>query len=304
MTRDEALPQQANRLARAPVLAALAGAVLIGLAPIGVRLSDVEPAATNLWRFLFALPVLALWAARAPLPGRRDLAWLLGAGVLFGIELNLWAFALMQTTIANATLLTNMTPVFAAAFAWVVFKERLGLGALSGGAIALCGALILALARARAGEGPSSVEAGWIGDGLALTAALGYAGYLLIVRAVGDRVSVGAVMLWATLTGAALTYVLCLFTGEPLTPQTARGWAILVGLGVVSHAAGQGLIAYAVGRLPIAVSTVLLWMQPIAAAALSWAIFGEALGGLALFGAVLILAGIYIVQRMRAGAGR
>ncbi len=288
----------------AGALAALAGAALIGLAPIAVRVSELEPAATNLWRFLFALPILALWARQAPMPSRRDLNWLVGAGILFGIELNLWAFALMQTTVANATLLTNMTPVFAAAFGWFVLKERLGLSALAGGAVALAGAVTLALARAQAGEGPSSAEAGWLGDGLALTAAIGYAGYLLIVRGLGERVSVGAVMFWSSLTAATFTLALCLFTGEPLLPQTWSGWALLAGLGLVVHAGGQGLIAYGVGRLPIVVSTVLLWMQPIAAAALSWMIFGEALGPLALFGATLILGGIYVVQRTRAGAGR
>jgi len=282
-------------------LAALAGAALIGLAPIAVRVSELEPPATNLWRFLFALPILAVWAGQAPMPSRRDLSWLLGAGVLFGIELNLWAFALMQTTIANATLLTNMTPVFAAAFGYFVFKERLGMSALAGGAIALTGGVTLAMARAQAGAGPPG-GVGWIGDTLALTAAVGYAGYLLIVRALGDRVNVGAVMLWGTLSAAAFTFVLCLFSGEALVPETWRGWAILVGLGVVVQAAGQGLIAYGVGRLPIVVSTVLLWMQPIAAAALSWTIFDEALGPMALVGAGLVLAGIYIVQRGRAGA--
>jgi drug/metabolite transporter (DMT)-like permease len=282
-------------------LAAVAGAVLIGLAPIAVRISELEPAATNLWRFLFALPILALWASRAPAPSRRDVSWLLGAGVLFGIELNLWAFALMQTTIANATLLTNMTPVFAAAFGWFVFKERLGMSALAGGAIALVGAVTLALARTQSGAGPAG-GVGWIGDALALTAAVGYAGYLLIVRALGDRVSVGAVMLWGSLSAAAFTFGLCLVTGEALLPQTWQGWAILAALGVVTQAAGQGLIAYGVGRLPIVVSTVLLWMQPVAAAALSWMIFDEKLGALALFGAALVLAGIYIVQRGRTGA--
>lgn len=287
----------------AAALAALAGATLIGVAPIAVRLSELEPAATNLWRFIFALPILAVWASRAPMPSRRDLSWLLGAGVLFGIELNLWAFALMQTTIANATLLTNMTPVFAAAFGWFVFKERLGLGALVGGAIALVGAVTLALARAQSGVGPAG-GVGWIGDTLALTAAVGYAGYLLIVRALGDRVSVGAVMLWGSLSALAFTFIVCMVTREPLLPQTWQGWGILVMLGVVTQAAGQGLIAYGVGRLPIVVSTVLIWMQPVAAAALSWMIFDESLGPLALFGAALVLIGIYVVQRGRAGAAR
>jgi drug/metabolite transporter (DMT)-like permease len=221
------------------------------------------------------------------------------AGLLFGLELSLWAAALGKTTVANATLLANMTPVFAAVFGWLVFKERLGPVVLGGGATALAGAVILALARAQAGEGPASPEQGWIGDAMGLAAALGYAGYLLIVRSLGARVGVGAVMFWATLSAAIYALALSLALGEALLPQTLRGWAILVGLGVVVQAGGQGFIAYGVGRLPIVVSTVLLWTQPVAAAVLSWILFGEELGPLALTGAALILAGLFVVQRAR-----
>lgn len=289
---------------RAPTaLAVLLGAALLGLAPIGVRLSELPPVATNLWRFLFALPVLAAMAAmERPQAGPRERTWLLGAGIFFGIELSLWAAALTQTTVANATLLANMTPVFAAAFGWFVFKERVGSGVLAGGAAALVGAVILTLARAQAGEGPAGREAGFIGDAMGLVAAMGYAAYLLIVRRIGARVGVGGVMFWASLSAAAYSLCVALLLGEPLLPQTLEGWAILVGLGLVVQAAGQGLIAYGVGRLPIVVSTVLLWMQPLAAAALSWLIFGEELGPLALAGAALILAGLYVVQRARAAA--
>lgn len=281
------------------VIAVALGGALIGLAPIAVRLSDVGPFATNLWRFLFALPILAIWAARSGKTAARDIGWLLLAGVLFGIELNLWAVALTKTTIANATLLTNTTPVFAAAFGWFVFKERLGPSVLIGGATAMVGAVLLALGRVQGAVGPGSVQDGWIGDAIALTAALGYAGYLLIVRSLGSRVSVGAVMFWACVTSALFTFVLCLITGEPLLPHSWQGWAILVALGVLAQAAGQGLIAYGVGRLPIVVSTVLLWTQPLAAAALSWVLFSERLGPVALAGAALVLAGLYVVQRAR-----
>lgn len=279
------------------VLAALTGAALIGLAPIGIRLSELGPQATNLWRFGFALPILAVWGLRGPAPSRGDLAWLGLAGLLFGLELSLWAAALGLTTIANATLLTNMTPVFAAAVGWALFRERLGRAALAGGLVALAGAVTLAHARAQAGQGDA--EQGWLGDALAFSAALGYAGYLLIVRALGRRVSVGALMFWASLAAMIFALALSLSLGEALLPATWRGWAILIGLGIVVQAAGQGLIAYGVGRLPIVVSTVLLWMQPVVAAALSWIVFGEALGPMALIGASLILGGIYFVQRAR-----
>lgn len=280
-------------------LAVLLGAALIGLAPIGVRLSDLPPVATNLWRFLFALPALALWAAQERPASARDRAWLLGAGLFFGLELSLWAAALTQTTVANATLLANMTPVFAAAFGWFVFKERLRGPVYAGGAVALLGAVLLTWGRAQSGEGPAGADAGLVGDAMGLAAAMGYAAYLLIVRAIGARVGVGGVMLWASLSGAAYSLVVALVLREPLLPHSLQGWAILVGLGLVVQAAGQGLIAYGVGRLPIVVSTVLLWMQPLAAAALSWAMFGEELGPLGFIGAALILAGLFAVQRAR-----
>lgn len=283
-------------------LAALTGAALIGLAPIAIRVSEVGAHATNLWRFLFALPILAVWAAAskpAAAPGQALL--LLGAGLMFGMEISLWAAALGLTTVANATLLVNLTPVFAAAIGWLWFKERIGVVVLGGGVTALAGAAILAMARAQANGGPAADDAqGVLGDTLAFSGAVLYAGYLLIVRGLGKSVSVGSVMFWGTLAATAVAAAASFWSGETMLPQTLPGWALLAGLGVFVQVGGQGLIAYGVGRLPIVISTVLLWMQPLVAAALSWILFGEALGPLAFAGAALILAGIYVVQRHRA----
>ncbi|QGZ94391.1 DMT family transporter [Terricaulis silvestris] len=282
-------------------LAALTGASLIGLAPIAIRLSEVGPNATNLWRFLFALPILAVWAGMSrPIPSQRQTLWLVLGGLLFGLEISLWAIALNLTTVTNATLLVNLTPVFAALFGWIWLKERLSTPILAGGAVALAGAVTLALARAQTGGGPAEApEHGWIGDSISLLGALFYAGYLMIVRALGKNVSVGAVMFWATLAAACVAAVISFAMGETTLPQTWVGWAIVIGLGLFVQVGGQGLIAYGVGRLPIVVSTVLLWMQPLVAAALSWALFDEALSAVALFGAALVLTGIYVVQRSR-----
>ncbi len=280
-------------------LAVLLGATLIGLAPIGIRLSDLPPVATNMWRYIFALPILGLMALRERPATGRDTGLLLIAGVFFALELSLWAASLTKTTVANATLLTNMTPIFAALFGWLLLKERIASGVLFGGLIALSGAVLLAIGRSHHGEGPGGGEQGWVGDLMALGSALGYAAYLLMLRSIGKRVGVGGVMFWAGVSGVAVTFALALLLREQLLPHSLRGWLIVAGLGLVTQVGGQGLIAYGVGRLPILVSTVLLWMQPLAAAVLSWILFGEELGPLALGGAALILAGLFVVQRTR-----
>jgi drug/metabolite transporter (DMT)-like permease len=290
-----------GRAGTSAALAALGGAALLGLSPIGVRLSELGPQATNFWRFALALPLLAIWMAQSRrLPDTKQSLWLTLAGLLFGFEVSLWAEALFHTTVVNATLFSNMTPLVAAAVAWFVFKERPRAGVFWGGIIALTGAVTLAVARARAGAGPAATpEEGWFGDALGFASAFGYAGYLLIVRYLGGRVSTGAVMFIATAAGAAYALGLSLVIGEPLLPYTLRGWLVLIGLGMIVQACAQGLIAYGVARLPIAASTIMLWMQPVTAALWSWILFGERLGPLALSGALFVLAGVYVVQRAR-----
>jgi drug/metabolite transporter (DMT)-like permease len=286
------------------VLAVMTGAALLGLSPIWVRLSELGPQATTFWRFALALPILLLWSLQpGPKPSAPQIRLLILAGVLFGLDISLWSAALGHTSVANATLLSNMTPVFAATFGWLVWKERLGAAVLFGGAVALAGAVTLALARVHADTGPAASDAeGWLGDGLGLVSAVWYAGYLLMVRGIGRSVSLGAVMFWSCLGALGLALCTTLIMGEALLPHSLRGWSILIGLALVVQIAGQGLIAYGVGRLPIAFSTVLLWIQPLAAAALSWMFFDERLGALAFVGAALILGGVWLVQRARGAA--
>jgi drug/metabolite transporter (DMT)-like permease len=284
------------------VLAAMAGAALIAFAPILVRLSELGPQATTFWRFALALPILAVAAGirlrmgGGP-PSMRESGLIFVAGALFGMDIALWSAALAFTTIANATLLSNMTPIFAAAAGWLLFKERLNAGVTLGAAVGLAGAVTLALARAH----PTAEDAanGWFGDALALFSALWYAGYLLIVRAMGARVRLAWLMLIASAGACALAFVATIVMGESFWPATWRGWLILLALGVLVQIGGQGLIAYGVARLPIAISTVLLWVQPVAAAALSWVIFNEALGPWAFVGAAMVLGGVWVVQRSR-----
>jgi drug/metabolite transporter (DMT)-like permease len=157
------------------VLAAMAGAALIAFAPILVRLSELGPQATTFWRFALALPILAVAAGirlrmgGGP-PSMRESGLIFVAGALFGMDIALWSAALAFTTVANATLLSNMTPIFAAAAGWLLFKERLNAGVTLGAAVGLAGAVTLALARAH----PTAEDAanGWIGDALALFSAL------------------------------------------------------------------------------------------------------------------------------------
>ncbi|MGE3866276.1 MAG: DMT family transporter, partial [Hyphomonadaceae bacterium] len=255
-----------------------AGALLLGVGPILVRLSEVGPQATAAWRFIFALPVLALIALstrrnRTP-PNPQTLGVLAIAGVAFGLDIALWHASLFFTTVTNATLFSNMTPVLAAAAGWIFFRERVGWGFAAGAGASILGAAALAYSRAQGGRGDFS------GDGLALFAAVWYAVYLVLMRGARRETPAAQAMFWTTSAALGVALTSSLLFGDVMLPQTLKGWAVLAGLGLIVQVGGQGLIAVGLGRLPIALSTVLLWLQPLAAAALAWFGFGEGLAPL------------------------
>jgi drug/metabolite transporter (DMT)-like permease len=96
---------------------------------------------------------------------------------------------------------------------------------------------------------------------------------------------------------AVLLLPVALASGEQMLPLTALGWLTLVGLALVSHAAGQGLITYALAHLPAAFSSVSLLFQPVMAAVFAWALLGEALAPAQIAGGVVVLIGIYLSRR-------
>jgi drug/metabolite transporter (DMT)-like permease len=270
------------------------GAAAIGLAPILVRLSDVGPAAKAFWRLLFALPFLwagVWWSARrrgaSGLPkSGRALGLTAAAGLFFAADLSVWHLSLKFTTVANATLLPNFAPVFVALGAWIFLKERVRLRFVAGMAAALAGTVLMI------GTSFSIDRARFWGDALGLATAAFYSGYLLSMKSLRSRFSTVAVMAATGTVTCAAVLAIALASGERLMPGSARGWTVLVAMGVVSHVCGQGLIAYALAHLKAGFSSVGLLLQPVLATLLAWALFHETLNPVQAAGGVLVLIGI------------
>lgn len=275
--------------------ALLLGAVGIAFSPIFVRLSDLEPTASAFYRVFLALPALWLWhglepGPRAPLR-RRDYAGLVLAGLCFAGDLAFWHWSIRYTTVANATLLANFAPVFVALASFVLFGERFSRLFLFGMATAIAGACVLM------GRSFSlSPEHLW-GDVFGLITAVFYAGWIVSLGRLRARLSTATIMAWSGLVTSAALLPVVLLSGEGLIAATLQGWLVLLGLALVSHSGGQGLIAYALAHLPAAFSSVSLLLQPVLAACLAWLLLGEALTALEGVGAALILAGILLARR-------
>ena len=269
--------------------ALLLGAVFIALSPIFVRLSEAGPISTAFWRVALALPVLWLFF-RLPLQGPKLL--FLAAGIAFAGDLVFWHKSIEFTSVANSTLLANLASIFVTLAAWVLWRERPRPLFLIALALALGGVALLV---------HTSVDfsrTALLGDALGVITAMFYAWYILAVKGLRDRAAATLQVMAVTSTlTAVILFPIALASGEQMLPTTAYGWWIVLGLALVTHAAGQGLIAYALAHLPAAFSSVGLLLQPVVAAVFAWLLLSEPLVPLQIAGGLVVLAAIWLARR-------
>jgi len=269
--------------------ALLLGAVFIALSPIFVRLSEAGPTATAFWRVALAAPVLWLFF-RPPLKGPKLL--FLAAGIAFAGDLAFWHKSIEFTSVANSTLLANLASIFVTLAAWVLWRERPRALFLAALALALIGVALLV--HTSLDFSPTAL----LGDALGVVTAMFYAWYILAVKGLRDRgAATLQVMAVTTTLTAVILFPVALASGEQMLPSSAFGWWILLGLALITHAAGQGLIAYALAHLPAAFSSVGLLLQPVVAAGFAWMLLSEPLVALQMAGGVVVLVAIWLARR-------
>ncbi len=282
---------------RVAFLCLLAGGCAIAFAPIFVRLADTGPVASAFWRCALAVPVLWVWVLWGGNGVGHDFRRtpflpLVLAGLFFAGDLGVWHFSILYTSVANATVLANLAPIFVTLAGWLFWRRKVTRTFLIGMFVAIAGMFVLVGPNFAAGGRPL------VGDALGALTAVFYAGYFLAIKAARDaRASTARLMAWSTTITAIVLLPVALLMPQPFLPASAAGWWVLAGLALISQVLGQGLIAYAFAHLAASLSSVSLLIQPVMGALFAWALFGEAIGGVQLAGAALVLAGIWVSRR-------
>lgn len=278
-----------------PLLAALAGAVIISFSAILYQLSGVSASTGTFFRAFYALIAiqLALVFSKAPVvrtPRERNLA--LVAGVFLAIDVWFWQTAIGHIGTGLATLIANSQVIIVSLLAWAVLSERpstrtfVSMPVVMGGLV-----LITGLGGADAfGSNPV------LGVVLAVSAAVFYSAFLMLYRRANTSLGpvlrvLRDVLVGSTVGGLATGLISGDLDFVPSWP--AHGWLLLLALG--AQVWGWMLIGYALPRLPSAHTSFAILLQPSLTLVWGAIIFTERPSIIQWTGVVIVLAGIATV---------
>jgi drug/metabolite transporter (DMT)-like permease len=267
-----------------------------------VRLADVTPSTAAVYRCLYALPVLAVLAVlERRRYGRRDrgqqlLAWL--AGLCFAVDLVAWHHCIAAVGAGLATVLGNVQVVLVPLAAWLVLGERPAARVIAAVPVVSSGVVLISgvVGAGAYGDDPT------LGVVFGLLTAVSYAAFLLILRAGNRDLRRPAGPLFDATAAAGLG---SLAIGWPLgelelmPSWPAHGWLVLLALS--AQVVGWLLISVSLPRVPAAVTSVVLTLQPVAAVFLAALIVDEDPSTAQTAGVAVVVAGILLATVRRRG---
>jgi drug/metabolite transporter (DMT)-like permease len=227
---------------------------------------------------------------RARVPKPRDLGWIIAAG-FFGMTA--YQLLLNQSELhvpaGTASLIVAAAPLVSVAVARLLFREHVTVYTVIGSAVALGGVLTVCLAQA----------------GLSLSASVFVVVAAMIVQGIYHPLQRPLLRTYSGLEVATYTMVAGTIMTVPFVPfgwsefstASAGGWIGAVYLGLLPSALGFVLWGYAVGKVPVAVSTSLLYLVPPVAVFIAWIWLGELPITAELIGGLIVIFGVVIISQ-------
>ncbi|MBT3314409.1 MAG: DMT family transporter [Anaerolineae bacterium] len=278
-----------------PYIALLIAILSMGTSAIFVRWADAPGPITAFYRVFLATVILTPFFLQRCLKecnlSKRILIMPLLGGLFTAFDLALWNTSLFYTTAGNATLLVNTNPLWVALGAWLIFREKLSKDFWIGLAIALLGAALIVggdfLVHTRLG----------IGDLIAISAGLFYAGYFLVTQR-GRADFHPITYIWIIGLSASIGLALInLVLGNPFIGYTSQTWSIFWTTALVSQVIGYVAVSYALGHLPASVVAPTMIGQPIMTTLFAIPLLGEIPLPMQIIGGLTALVGIFLVNR-------
>ncbi len=266
-------------------LAVLGAALLFSTGGVAIKATQFVG-----WQVACFRSAVAAVALVALVPAARP-PWTLRAtavAVAQGATLVLFVLANKLTTAANAIFLQSTAPLYVAVLGPLLLRERVSRRDLGFSAVLAVG-LLLFMAEAPRPSATASNPA--LGNALAALSGVTWALTIMGLRSIGARGSQATAATQATAIGNLLAAVGTLPLALPVGPVRPFDVAVVVGLGTLQIALAYTLLSVGVRGVRAFEASVLLLAEPALNPLWAWMVHGEAPGGLALAGGLVILGG-------------
>jgi drug/metabolite transporter (DMT)-like permease len=272
----------------------LVGASMLGSSGIFVKLSDSSPSLIAFYRSLFALPFLYAWMKFEERNNSSKIIWdkktfffLVLGGLCFALDMSIWNWSLTFTSVANATLMANIAPVFVVIFGVLFLGYKIEIFFIVTLFLALMGVLLVILP----GE-----QIMVFGDSLGILAAVFYAGYILSIKDLTNILQPARTLFLVTIITTLCLFPISLIEAHSFNLSKSE-FFILISYAIFSQTLAQGLITSGISKVSAHLSSLVLLMQPVAAAFYGWFFLQELLNPLQMVGGLIVLAAIYLASR-------
>jgi len=218
--------------------------------------------------------------------------WRLGlmAGGVFFLAGSTQQSGIVSATVTNTGFLTALYVVVTPFLFWIVRRQRPGLWTWLSVALAFAGVWALS---------GGSLGALNKGDILVACSSLFWAS-LLIISGEASRHAQPLTYTCIQFSVVAIVSLACAFVFENVAIDALlRALIPILYVGVLSSALTFGLMAIALQHVPAPRASILLSMETVFAASAGFFFLGERLSGSGVFGALLILSAVLVVQRSR-----
>ena len=271
----------------------LFGILCISWSAILVKIADISGFGSGFYRLLIGtIGIIPVWLYfKKPITDRNGVKIAVICGVLFACDIALWNTSIMLSKATISTLLANLAPVWVGIGSLLFMKEKPSRIFWIGTFISILGVSIII--------GVNQVLQANLnfGNVLAIIASMFYGAYLITVRKGRNSLDTFSFTTISMISSTVVLGFICLVTSTPLWGFSTTTWLALGTLGIVPQLLGWLAINQALGHIKPTAASVTMLSQTAFTAIFSVLILGEILTIHEIGGAVVVLAGIYLVNR-------
>lgn len=274
-----------------PRIALAMGILCISIFPILVKMSMVSGVISAFYRMAISsmviIPFVLIFKQFRFPPLKLTLLSML-CGVIFALDVTVWNIAIIESTATQASLLTNLSPIWVGVGALFFLRDKPKRNFWIGTVVAICGMVLLV---------GFKVFANFDFDlafGFGVLSGVFYAFYMLISKNVLNQLDIWRFMMLSLAAGSIFLGALSFVLNEPFSGFSTYSWVILVVIALVCQLLAWLLISYATQYMRATRVSVSLLGQAILASVFAWLVLDEEITLQMIVGGIILLFGIWL----------